>query len=152
MGKMNELTSEPEIDFMILADRAESINGKLYMMGGAWDGIGVPGPGHPVGFNVAVGIVVPWNATNVEHQFRMRVEDADSKEQFVAGAGVNVGRPPGMPVGARQHVVFALHCTFTPPGADIYVMIGTIGSHEKRLTFFVQYMPHMMPGQAPQPR
>ena len=26
-----------EIDFMLLADKAEVLGGKLYMMGGAWD-------------------------------------------------------------------------------------------------------------------
>ncbi len=47
--------------------RAEAVNGKLYMMGGAWDGIYLRSMADPASFSIAVGIVVPWHATNVEH-------------------------------------------------------------------------------------
>ena len=28
---------KPEVDFLVLADHAEVVGGKLYMMGGGWD-------------------------------------------------------------------------------------------------------------------
>src|SRR5229473_2372195 len=36
-----------QTDYLVLADRAEAINGKLYMVGGGWDRVGlfqIPGP------------------------------------------------------------------------------------------------------------
>ena len=36
---MSTLLEQVEIDFLLLADKAEILNGKLYMMGGAWDRI-----------------------------------------------------------------------------------------------------------------
>ena len=33
------LTRVPEIDYLLVADRAEVVNGKLYLMGGSWDRI-----------------------------------------------------------------------------------------------------------------
>ena len=34
---MSTLPEQVEVDFLQLADRAEVLEGKLYMMGGAWD-------------------------------------------------------------------------------------------------------------------
>jgi len=37
-----------QLDFLILADRAEAVNGKLYLLGGAWDRLGLTSlPGQP---------------------------------------------------------------------------------------------------------
>ena len=53
-----------EIDFLLLADRAEVLNGKLYLMGGAWDRRQIRDIDSPVSLTIVVGVLVPWNLTN----------------------------------------------------------------------------------------
>src|SRR5262249_54509042 len=52
--------NEPIVEFFILADYAEAVNGKLYMMGGGWDQSFVKDFSQPVSFSFAIGIQVPW--------------------------------------------------------------------------------------------
>ena len=67
-----------EIDFIMVADWAETINGKLYIQGAGWDRILRPPKENPaVGFAIAVGILVPWNLTNQQHQFELSIIDGD---------------------------------------------------------------------------
>jgi uncharacterized protein DUF6941 len=93
---------------LLLADFAEAINGKLYVMGGGWS-ITAPAPG-PMA--LAVKIEVPWNEANKSHELTMQLVDADGQpvvfspeEEGKAGAGVEVkgdfevGRPPGLMPG-----------------------------------------------------
>lgn len=138
---MSELAAEPEFDFVILADRAEAVNGKLYMMGGAWDGIYLRSMTDPASFSIAVGIAVPWHATNVEHLLRLRLEDADGKELTVFQVGFTTGRPASIPHGARQRVTLALPVAVVFPRAGTYVVACSLGSHEKRIAFHVQVAP-----------
>jgi hypothetical protein len=50
----------PRIEFLLLADRAEVTSGKLYMMGGCWDRVQLPGleAGAMLGAGVAMRVLV----------------------------------------------------------------------------------------------
>lgn len=105
-----ESVDKMEIDFLMLADWAETINGKVYIQGGGWDRkLPVP-QGRPFSFAIAAGILVPWNSTNQEHTFSLSIETGDGQPigQPITG-GFNMGRPvtalPGQkfraPIAAR---------------------------------------------------
>lgn len=100
--------SDPDIitlDFLLVADAADSVNGKLYLLGGGWDRLKVPQlPGTPaVPFAVALGINVPWSLTNRKISFSVDVLDADGGEVGqLAGGEFEVGRPPGLRAGTPQ--------------------------------------------------
>src|SRR5690348_12556936 len=100
--------TQPTIDFLILADRAEALNGKLYMMGGGWDVLAPPKAGEPVSFSVALGILVPWLATNIDHRCIVQLEDADGRKLVDLNFNFKTGRPPNMEQGAPQRVMVAL--------------------------------------------
>lgn len=114
------------LDFLILADKAEAIGGKLYLMGGAFDRVGmttIPGPAQ---FDVAAGLLVGYNETNVQHAFELRCEDADNNLVFPPAQGaIEVGRPPGMAAGSEQRalVVFAGPFTFGATGDYAWVLV-----------------------------
>jgi len=100
--------SDPDIislDYLLVADAADVVNGKLYLLGGGWDRLKVPRlPGPPaVPFAVAVGIDVPWSMANRKLGFSVDVVNADAGEvvQLVGGA-FEVGRPPGLRAGTPQ--------------------------------------------------
>jgi hypothetical protein len=110
------------VSTFILADHAEAVNGKLYVMGGAWNRIGAPQ--FPVVHNhLSVGVVihVPWEETNARHPIELRLIDSDGAPLIpepLAG-NIEAGRPPGMRPGDEQLVVMAFNfngLTFERPG------------------------------------
>jgi hypothetical protein len=127
---------QPEIDFLILADRAESINGKLYLMGGVWDQIGVLDFARPVTFSVALGILIPWNATNLDHKLQVQLLDEDGNQLFGVDGGFKAGRPPQLPQGASQHHVLAITVSATLPAAGAHTVVATINGEARRTTSF----------------
>ena len=133
-----------------LADRAEAINGKLYVMGGAWDRLQVPElPGPlPVPISVAVVITVPWSLTNKEFTFSLELVDVDNNPVALPleegeDAGLfsipfEVGRPPGLREGRPQKNVLSVMIgpglEFERPGT--YSFRGMIDGEElNRATF-----------------
>jgi len=131
----------PDFDFVILADRAEVVNGKLYMMGGGWESIGLRRAGDAAAFTIAVGIGVPWLATNVEHKLDLRLEDADGGAMTALGVGFTAGRPATVPQGVSQRLIFALPVQFAFPAAGAYVIACTLGEREQRVPFQVSIVP-----------
>jgi len=100
--------SDPDsisLDYLLVADGADAVNGKLYLLGGGWDRLKVPQlPGPPaVPFAVATGINVPWSLTNRKLRFSIDVVDADGGDVAqLAGGEFEVGRPPGLRAGTQQ--------------------------------------------------
>ena len=105
---------------MMLADFAQSINGKLYIMGGGWS---VTGP-QPCPSAIAVKIGVPWNDTNRRHELKIELLDGDyhpvlvptptGNAPLVIGANFEVGRPPGMAAGSAIDVPMAFNMGAIP--------------------------------------
>jgi uncharacterized protein DUF6941 len=139
---------QPEVDFIILADRAEAIKGKLYMMGGVWDQIGVVDFSKPVAFSIALGILIPWNATNIDHTLRVHLLDEDGTQLFGIDGGFKAGRPPQLPQGGSQHDVLAITVSALLPKPGAYTVEATINGTTRRVTSFYAFdAPH--PPQAP---
>jgi hypothetical protein len=140
---MTGVFDQPEIDFLILADRAESINGKLYMMGGVWDQIGVIDFSKPIVFTIALGILIPWNATNLDHKLHVHLLDEDGNQLFGVDGGFKTGRPPQLSAGASQHSVLAVTVSALLPKPGTYSVEATINEAERRTTSFVTFQaPH----------
>ena len=134
---------QPEVDFLILADRAEAVNGKLYLMGGAWDQIGVVDFAKPVAFSIALGILIPWNATNQDHTLRVQLLDEDGTRLFAMDGGFRAGRPPQLPQGGAQHNVLAITVSALLPKPGAYSVEATINDGASRTTsFFAHQAPH----------
>lgn len=85
-----------------LADSAESVNGKLYVLGAGWDQLVVSSL-PAVQKRVAVGVLVRvgWNDTGSEHDVTLRLETEDG--DAVALARNVPGTPAGTAVAAIGH-------------------------------------------------
>jgi len=126
-----------QIDFLVLADYAEAVNGKLYLMGGAWDRIGVRDASQPMRFGVALAILVPWTATNQNHALRLTLEDADGSERGMLVESTFVtGRPPELAPGSTQRVLLAVNSLMPPPPAAEYALVAAIDGEERRRVIF----------------
>jgi hypothetical protein len=134
---------QPEVDFLILADRAESVNGKLYLMGGAWDQIGVIDFAKPVTFSIALGILIPWNATNQDHKLQVHLVDEDGTRLFTMDGGMRAGRPPQLPQGGAQHNVLAITVAAVLSKPGEFTVEASINQEPSRSTaFFAFQAPH----------
>jgi hypothetical protein len=140
MSQENE--NKPSVDFLILADRAEAVKGKLYMMGGGWDRIWVTDFAQPQRISLAVGILVPWNATNVSHSLAIRIETQDGNELAALGLNFNAGRPPTIGQAESQRVVLAFELVLALPAPGTYAIKAFVDNEEsKRVVFYAQSLP-----------
>jgi hypothetical protein len=99
---------------ILLADSAQAVDGKLYILGGGWS---VTGP-QPRPSALAVKIEVPWDQANRKHTWELSLLDADGKsvlvetpqgEQPVQVTGeFEVGRPPGVEPGVALDLPMAV--------------------------------------------
>jgi len=90
------------IEYAVLADHAEIVNGKLYLMGGGWDTYNATQAPVHVRMAIAIGVRIEWEETNKPVPVRVHVEDDDGLEIMRAEGALNVGRPPHLPPGSGQ--------------------------------------------------
>src|SRR5215213_3704668 len=101
---------------MMLADAAQAVEGKLYILGGGWS---VTGP-EPAASAIAAYIQVPWDRTNVEHRFAFELMDSDGhpvaaetsegdEEPVTIEGAIEVGRPVGVTPGTPIDVPLAIN-------------------------------------------
>lgn len=114
-----------EIDFLILADWAETINGKLYIQGGGWDRKLAPSENQPISFAIVAGILIPWHLTNQEHQFILSLETGDGT---IVGSKIEGGFSTGRSVKSFPGQMFR-----TPFAARIALKVPGIGSYRVKL-------------------
>lgn len=97
----------------MLADSAQEVGGKLYVLGGGWS---VTGPAVPPSALVAK-IDVPWDQANRSHHWRWDLLDEDGEpvrlpetpEGIRVEGDFEVGRPPGLPPGTPIDVPLAIN-------------------------------------------
>ncbi len=143
---MAESLDQLQIDFLILADRAEVINGKLYMMGGAWDRQGVLDFKQPVVVSMAVGVLVPWTFTNEAHSLRVIIEHEDGAglKPEVTGS-FTLGRPPNATKGQTFRAMVAITGSWTLPGPGAYRVVASVGEDQKRTVFYADQLNRPIP-------
>jgi hypothetical protein len=133
-----------EVEWLILADSAQVVGNKLYLLGGGWD---IISPRKDFPFNqrcgIAVAINVAWTETNQKHNFEVEVisEDENTEEpRSVAkmGGQFEVGRPPGIPSGQNQRIQLAIDMGLKVEKPGTKVVIARLnGEESKRISFTV---------------
>jgi hypothetical protein len=126
-----------DIDFIVLADWSEVINGKLYLQGGGWDTIHAPS--FPTSRNVAVAVSlsVPWAETNRTHKMEFKILNEDTGQVLAHMDGEMVlGRPPDLPPGSDQVALVSLNSPLTFEGAAQCVFIVTLNGEERKRKAF----------------
>ncbi len=106
------------VEWIIMADSAEVVNGKLYLMGGGWDQL-VINQQFPVQqlISVAISFSVGWEETNIQHPMEVRIEDMEGKQLARVNGVIESGRPRGITPGQSQRVqlAFKLPLRFEQP-------------------------------------
>lgn len=124
-------------DYLILADRAEAVNGKLYMVGGGWDRAGLTQIPGPANFDIAVGVLVGYNETNMVHRIEIALEDEDNKAvQPPIAAQFELGKPAGMKLGQPQRFQLVVRGPFIIPKAGGYHWVVLLDGDRRATTRF----------------
>lgn len=102
---------------MLLADSAQAVGGKLYILGGGWSVIGPA----PTPMALAIKIDLPWDRANMKHHWRLELLDLDERAITIpTGSGnereplflegeLEVGRPPGLKAGTALDIPLAIN-------------------------------------------
>jgi hypothetical protein len=133
-----------EVEWLILADAAQVVGSKLYLMGGGWDKLTVNSQ-FPVDQRcaLALSLRVAWNETNQKHNFEIEIlsEDSDTEQPrslMKAGGQFEIGRPPGISPGQDQRFQVALDMTLKIDGPGNKSVVARVeGQEMRRLSFNV---------------
>lgn len=97
---------------MLLCDAAQSIGGKLYVLGGGWSLLRKTG--NLMTMALAIKLSIPWSRANESHHIEaMLVTEAGDDvlhegQPIRADGAIEVGRPPGLRHGTPLDAVFVL--------------------------------------------
>lgn len=119
------------IHALMLADSAQAVDGKLYILGGAWNVLRFPEFPAQLIVGIAVAIDVDWNETNTRHHLDVHFEDADGNRMDpTIGADFEAGRPPGAMPGTDLRIVFAVNGPLAIRTPGQYSAVASIGGSE----------------------
>ena len=124
---------------IMLADAAQAIDNKLYVLGGGWS---ITGP-DPTPSAIAIALKVPWDEANARHDMRIELIDADGRPIVVGSepdggnpvvieSHFEVGRPPGLRPGTPIDLAFAVNISPLPlpPGGRYEWRLSIDGQSE----------------------
>jgi hypothetical protein len=132
MNAIEDQAQEIQVKVMMLADGAQAVGGKLYILGGGFDRINMPTVPFHHRFDLAMLIEVPWTATNQPYQIVVELLDADGEPMgYRAEATMETGRPPGTRHGTSLTVPVAVPviAEFRTPGR--YVLRASVNGRER---------------------
>lgn len=141
-----------EVDFLLLANHVEIVNGLLYTSGAGWTDHRRPvlpagSPPHVSHLGIAASVSVPWSETNQPHVLVVQIEDAEANSIVRVEGYLNVGRPPSLPYGASQPVMFGFAIDIEFPHAGAYRIAASVDDGEaKHWPFRVHDVPVIVGG------
>ena len=127
-----------DIEWLIIADAAQVVGGKLYMLGGGYDRVTLPKqPPAPHNMAVAVAFRVSWNETNTKHNFDLDILDGDGNKILGSSGQFEVGRAPGILPGQDQRTQLAMNIGWRVDKLGSYEAVARVGDLERRFPFYV---------------
>lgn len=114
---------------LLLCDHAEAINGKLYIMGAAWNLL--QAPEQAITIALAIVVKVAWDEADTSHELIAELLDADGERIIMNGEPVapsgrfELGRPTGVKPGSTLNMPLAF---------NLSGLVLGVGQYEWRLT------------------
>lgn len=80
----------PAVDFAMLADSVQAVQGKLFILGGGWDTLYVGSfPARHPSLAIALRLKVPWSTTSGTLRIGVELQDADGASLLPGGQVVH---------------------------------------------------------------
>jgi hypothetical protein len=121
-----------DIDYLLVADFAEVINGKTYLMGGGWNSFTAQQFPTPFKLAIAVGVLVPYLDANIPHHLTVVLRN-EATEYFRMEGDLETGRPPGAR-GEPILVPIAVNAQFIVPEAQTLELTAQVDGRSIRRT------------------
>ncbi|HLG12770.1 MAG TPA: hypothetical protein VI876_13510 [Dehalococcoidia bacterium] len=126
-----------QLEWLILADAAQVMGNKLYLMGGGWDTLTINAD-FPLQHRcaIATSIRVPWTRTNEKHHFEVEISTLDGQSLAKVEGQFEVGRPAGVPQGSSQRFQLAAEIALGLEKPGEFVVVARIeGAEVGRISF-----------------
>ncbi|HLT21428.1 MAG TPA: hypothetical protein VKZ96_18380 [Thermomicrobiales bacterium] len=125
------------VEWIILADSAEILNSKLYLMGGGWDRL-VVNQDFPVRqiISIAVSFAVGWDETNIRMPMEIQIKDDQGNQLSRVQGHIEAGRPPGITPGQTQRVQAAFKFSLRFEREGVYTVSALINDKLEGQTHF----------------
>lgn len=134
-----------EVEWIILADAAEAVNNKVYLIGGGWETI-TANRQLPIQYPCAIAVAfsVPWDETDRQHAIEIAIEEPNGGKLVSVPGQIEVANPPGTPLGAAQRVHMAVKMILPLQRLGGYAVVASIEDREsRRIPFYVVAGPAM---------
>ena len=135
---------QSKVEWLILADEAEVVNGKLYMIGGGWNRLTAQSLPWPQHMAIALAIQVPWMDTNRQTQVEIDLQDGAGTSLAKVDGQFVVGRPaqsvPGQPL--RTQIAIKMDAKFQKLGT--YMVVCRLHGEETTCRFSVVASPQLV--------
>ncbi|HMM41177.1 MAG TPA: hypothetical protein PKA95_04695 [Thermomicrobiales bacterium] len=135
---MEQMSRRMQLDWVMLSDAAQIVNGKLYVLGGGWDTLVVSGP-FPVSRPCGLAIAFRMPSTGAMQRKTARIQVVDQEgASTIATADVQfqAGRPPGVDDELPQRVQLAAGLNLSFPKTGVYVVMVSVDGDEIGRTRF----------------
>jgi hypothetical protein len=128
---------QPEIGWMILADKAEALNGKIYMLGGGFDRLVVRDIRNQPQVGIAMEVLVPREMAGQPIPLVLSREYPDGRAALPSIAAGNMTMPI-MPTQLADGIemlrgLIVITVSFDLPSAGTYIIGATLGEGLKKM-------------------
>lgn len=123
-----------KIDILLTADSVQVASEKLYMLGGGWKYVHVRKFPTEHSMGIALGVLVPWDQTNMRHDVEVVLLDGDGNpilDSPLIKGQFETGRPPGMSPGSDQRVLMAVNFRAPLKGPGRYQVVARLDGHDE---------------------
>ncbi len=122
------------VDFLLTADFAEVVQGKVYIMGAGWDKFAPPTYPAVMRIGLAAGIRVPYLESNVPHHLSVTLRSGDGEDLFKIEGDLETGRPAGSR-GESVLVPLAVNAQVEVRGPQLMELVAEVdGRSTKRIS------------------
>ena len=119
------------IDFLLTADFAEVVQGKVYLMGAGWDKFAPAAYPAVMRIGLAAGIRVPYLESNVPHHLSVTLRSGDGEDLFKIEGDLETGRPPGSR-GESVLVPLAVNAQVNVPAPQLMELVAVVDGRSTR--------------------
>src|ERR1700722_3862739 len=145
-----------KIDYAVLADAAQAVGGKIFILGGGWNVFRSANYPAPVQLAIAIGLGFASSEIGARSPLKILIADEAGVPVVPELNGqIETGHfAPDLPQGLPVKVPVAWNVNFAVPRPGKYVIVVTVGVAQADLTFdaiFVGQRVQFTPGSEPPP-
>ncbi|MGA7870139.1 MAG: hypothetical protein WCA22_04495 [Candidatus Binatus sp.] len=126
-----------KIEYALLADAAQAVGGKVFVLGGGWNLFRAANYPAPVQLAIAIGLGFTSNEVGVKYPLNVVIADEAGVPVVPEMKGqVETGQPaPDVPKTASVKIPVAININMSIPHPGTYGIIVTAGSSTAQLSF-----------------